>query len=148
MSGLCRGLPKINPKRLILWDSQDSRPGENAPTRKPVETISECITSWKLMETLEYPWENLDPPNKAIPIAFPDDETYDDPPTKFRTATPSFVPLASPPPHIQQQICGRILFLAMFYPRGKVARQRRHPACVQTVLQTCATTPPQVPDFK
>ncbi|KAG6889681.1 hypothetical protein C0995_015429 [Termitomyces sp. Mi166 len=50
VTGLCSGLPLANPRRLIFFLGDA---GENAPTRKLLNTVCECITTWKRLSTVD-----------------------------------------------------------------------------------------------
>jgi hypothetical protein len=45
VSGLCRGLPKMNPTRIILDDKHNDR-FSNAPLRQLVKVVCQCLKTW------------------------------------------------------------------------------------------------------
>ncbi|KAJ7633707.1 hypothetical protein B0H17DRAFT_1108041 [Mycena rosella] len=54
VTGLCQGLPLIDPVRLIVHDSEE--PGNNKQNLRLVQKLSECIQLWKKLRIVELPY--------------------------------------------------------------------------------------------
>ncbi|KAG6833390.1 hypothetical protein H0H87_007375 [Tephrocybe sp. NHM501043] len=60
VTGLCRGLGVANPQHLILHDKEYHASRINAPSRKLVDTICQCIASkWVKLTTVDLPYNSV-----------------------------------------------------------------------------------------
>ncbi|KAJ7695737.1 hypothetical protein B0H17DRAFT_1055415 [Mycena rosella] len=57
VSGLCRGLPLMNPTRVVLYDLQRRRSNKNSDTL--LATLIQCIKQWKNLNVFELPYWNV-----------------------------------------------------------------------------------------
>ncbi|KAK7024816.1 F-box domain-containing protein [Favolaschia claudopus] len=56
-AGLCKGLPLLNPKRVILHDPQsDTRSLKNKHLDALIKTFNSCIKSWDSLEIFSFPY--------------------------------------------------------------------------------------------
>ncbi|KAJ6557208.1 hypothetical protein DFH09DRAFT_540087 [Mycena vulgaris] len=58
VSGLCRGLPLMDPTRFVLYDSQ-YRGILNKNSQLLLDTVSQCIKQWKNLNVFESPYSNM-----------------------------------------------------------------------------------------
>ncbi|KAG6910390.1 hypothetical protein DXG01_011105 [Tephrocybe rancida] len=69
VSGLCRGLPLANPRRLILYDDQHPF-STNAASRQLLDILCQCIKKWERLSIVDLPFHSVPwrQPNSVVDI--------------------------------------------------------------------------------
>ncbi|KAJ7481427.1 hypothetical protein B0H11DRAFT_2193552 [Mycena galericulata] len=69
-SGLCAGLPLINPRRIILFDGGHNRdaakPKKNKQVTKLLDTIIDLIPKWDKLKMFKFPYRSDSDPDPVI----------------------------------------------------------------------------------
>ncbi|KAF8056032.1 hypothetical protein FPV67DRAFT_690747 [Lyophyllum atratum] len=57
-SGLCRGLPRMNPQRVIICDPREAKDVDNLQSRELLTVLCDCIRdTWEDLTCIELPYE-------------------------------------------------------------------------------------------